>query len=218
MSGEQLSVGELWPAAPGLPPPQSPVDSFDPVMIDHLPEPARRWLIHSITPGTRLAVAAQLSMHGTIRIGAWRRFTAHQVIRPDTGFVWRARSRIAGLPIRGFDRYVNGTGEMRWRLAGLIPVMSTRGPDVTRSAAARLAGESVFVPTSLVTAHWQAAGDDSATENSSARTSTRPHSAEQTLAPIGTEWHPRLLTAAHGRAFSQTQPVGSSPAARNALS
>ena len=57
-------------------------------MIDHLPEPARRWLLHSIAPGTGLARAARLSMRGTIRIGAWRPFTAHQVIRPDTGFVW----------------------------------------------------------------------------------------------------------------------------------
>lgn len=132
-------------------------------MIDHLPEPARRWLLHSIAPGTGLARAARLSMRGTIRIGAWRPFTAHQVIRPDVGFVWTARSRIAGLPVHGFDRYLDGAGEMRWRLAGLIPVMSAHGPDVTRSAAGRLAGESVFVPTSLVSAEWRPAGEDSAT-------------------------------------------------------
>lgn len=43
---------------------------------------------------------------------------------------------------------------MRWRLLGLLPVMSAEGVDVTRSAAGRLAGESIFVPTSLVTVRW----------------------------------------------------------------
>jgi hypothetical protein len=55
---------------------------------------------------------------------------------------------VLGLPIRGFDRWTLGTGEMRWRLFGLVPIASAGGADVTRSAAGRHAGELlVALPT-----------------------------------------------------------------------
>ena len=95
-------------------------------------------------------------MHGEIRLGTrWHRFTAIQVIAPDTGFVWAARTRIAGLPVVGYDGYVDGAGAMGWRLLGLT-VQSDLGACVTLSAAGRLAAEAVLVPTSLVTATWRA--------------------------------------------------------------
>ncbi len=47
----------------------------------------------------------------------------------------------------GLDRLSSGSGQVHWRLGGLIPVMSATGPDVTRSAAGRLAGETALVPT-----------------------------------------------------------------------
>jgi hypothetical protein len=48
---------------------------------------------------------------------------------------------------------------MRWRLAGTIPIVSAEGPDVTRSAAGRLASEIVVAPTGFRTATWGAGGD-----------------------------------------------------------
>ena len=53
---------------------------------------------------------------------------------------------------------------MSWRLAGLIPVMRTSGPDVSRSAAQRAAGEAVWVPTALLPRFgvtWEARTDTS---------------------------------------------------------
>jgi len=38
---------------------------------------------------------------------------------------------------------------MRWRLLGIIPLMSASGPGVTRSAIGRVAGESVWLPSAL---------------------------------------------------------------------
>jgi hypothetical protein len=38
---------------------------------------------------------------------------------------------------------------MRWRLLGLIPVITAAGPDVTRSARGRLAGEIALLPTAF---------------------------------------------------------------------
>jgi len=116
-------------------------EPFDESMLADLPEPARRWLRHAIAPGAPLWQSVVLTMSGEIRLGSWRSFTAHQVLAPPHGFVWAATTRIFGLPVRGFDRYSSGSGQMNWRLGGLTPVMTATGPDVTRSAARRLAGE-----------------------------------------------------------------------------
>ena len=68
--------------------------------------------------------------------------------------MWAATARFFGLPVSGYDRYSSGTGEMRWRLLGVVPVLSAAGPDVTRSAAGRLAAEAMFVPTTFDLASW----------------------------------------------------------------
>jgi hypothetical protein len=95
-------------------------------------------------------------MHGEIRIGAWRPFTAHQVLAPGEGFIWAATARMAGAPVIGYDRYSSGVGQMRWRLLGLIPVMTANGEDVTASAAGRLASEGVLCPTRFQSCRWEA--------------------------------------------------------------
>ena len=38
---------------------------------------------------------------------------------------------------------------MRWKLLGIIPVMTASGPDITRSAVGRVAAESVWLPSML---------------------------------------------------------------------
>lgn len=110
-------------------------------MTAALPEPVRRWLGHAIAPGTPLRTAAELQMHGEIRLGAWRRFTAVQRLTPGGGFVWAATAWLLGLPVTGFDRFTRGSGQMRWRLVGAVRVMAAEGADITRSAAGRHAGE-----------------------------------------------------------------------------
>lgn len=128
--------------------------AFSPDMLAGLPEPAQRWLSHAITPGTPLWQTVQLSMHGQIRIGRWRPFTATQVIAPPHGYIWAATVRVAGLPVTGYDRLMVSSGEMRWRLLHLIPVMTAGGRDITRSAYGRLASEITLIPTAFGTATW----------------------------------------------------------------
>ena len=101
---------------------------FDPTDIGDLPEAARRWLTHAIPAGTPLSRSVQLTMHGRIRIGKWRSFTATQIIKPADGYIWAATTHVAGLPITGYDRYSDGSGQMRWRLAGTIPMVSAARP------------------------------------------------------------------------------------------
>jgi hypothetical protein len=145
---------EALTAPGGLP------ETFDVARVGDLPEPARRWLVHAIAPGTPLWRSVVLTMRGEIRLGTWRPFTARQVLAPPRGFVWAATARLFGLPVTGFDRYSSGTGQMDWRFAGLVPVMTATGPDVTRSAAGRLAGETALAPTTFRSATWRSGSDE----------------------------------------------------------
>ena len=43
---------------------------------------------------------------------------------------------------------------MRWRMLGLVPVVTAVGPDVSRSAAGRLVSEIVIVPTAFRAVTW----------------------------------------------------------------
>lgn len=147
-----------------IPAPPSPLETFDPDDLRGLPVAARRWLSHAITPGAVLSAGIEMHMHGEIRIGRWRRFIARQTLVPGRGFVWSARTRVAGVPISGYDQYADGFGRMLWQAFGLIPVRRADGFDVTASAADRLAAESVLVPPTLVRATWLPTAErDSAT-------------------------------------------------------
>jgi hypothetical protein len=129
---------------------------FNPGMAADLPDPVRRWLAHSVDAGTPLWESVEIMMEGEIRLrGAWWPFVARQVLAPSRGFIWAARARMRGVWISGYDRFSAGTGQMSWRLLGLLPVMSAEGEDVTRSALGRLVGEGVILPTAFRGARWR---------------------------------------------------------------
>jgi hypothetical protein len=67
---------------------------------------------------------------------------------------------VSGLPVSGYDRLVDGEGEMRWKLMGILPVVRASGPDVTRSAAGRLMCETVWLPSMLCGPHVAWAASD----------------------------------------------------------
>jgi hypothetical protein len=144
-SSATFSLSDLWESAP------SGAGVFQPVNVANVPEPARRYLEHAIAPTTRLASAVRLRMHGEIRLGRWLPFSAEQVIHAERGFVWSATVRLLGIPsFRGFDRLVDGEGAMRWKLLGIIPVVTGSGRDITRSALGRVEAESLWLPSVLV--------------------------------------------------------------------
>jgi hypothetical protein len=137
----------------------SPAAAFADAELDGLPDPVRRYLRAAIAPGTPLATAARLRMRGQIRLGRWVPFRAEELLAPHHGFHWAARA--AGM-VGGSDRYAGGQGQMRWRLLGLVPVMRAGGADLSRSAAGRVAGEAMWVPTALLPrfgVDWSAADD-----------------------------------------------------------
>ncbi len=121
---------------------------FDESELDGFDEPVIRYFRAAIAPGAPLARAAELDMHGRLKLGGrWLPMRARQHLAPQRGFLWRAR--VAGV-ISGFDRYLDGEGEMAWKLLGLFPVARGEGPDIARSAATRAAGEAVWLPSSLL--------------------------------------------------------------------
>lgn len=128
--------------------------------LEALPASVRRFFSGAVAVGTPLAAGARLYMRGRIKLGRWVPFRARQLLVPHHGTVWEAR---VGGVITGSDQYVDGTGGMDWKLLGRVPVMRAEGEDVSRSAAERAAGESIWVPTAVFPGHggtWSAAGDD----------------------------------------------------------
>jgi hypothetical protein len=140
-----------------------PEERFEPSRLTLLPEPARRYLSHAVAPGAPIARAVRLRMHGELKLhGAWYPFDAEQVIRWNRGFIWQARAKVKGLPVSGSDRWLDGAGAMRWRLLGLIPIVTADGADISRSALGRVQIESVWLPTVLLEkeVRWSAPGGD----------------------------------------------------------
>jgi hypothetical protein len=145
-AAKPVSLEDLWEFQPTVP----LTVTFDPTSLNALPPLARRYLGWAIAPHTPLASAVRLQMHGTIKLGSkWHRFTGEEVIRWQRGMIWRATTWMQGLPIFGSDRLVDGQGEMRWKLLGLLPVMQASGADVARSGAGRVQGEAVWLPSVL---------------------------------------------------------------------
>ena len=137
------SLREFWDSS------ERETGTFPPPRFEELPSAARRYLRHAIALGTPLANSVHLRMHGHIKLQRWLPFTAEQVIRRDRGMIWKATARVSGISVSGYDRLVDGEGAMRWKLMGILPVMKASGPDITRSAAGRVIGESMWLPSML---------------------------------------------------------------------
>jgi hypothetical protein len=138
---KSISLDALWDSA-------TPAELvFNSAKLDRLPATAKRYLEHAIAPGTKIASAVRLKMHGEIKLKKWIPFTAEQVICWEHGLIWSATAWMNGfLPIVGSDRVIDGIGAMQWKILGLFPVMTASGADITRSSIGRLESESLCLP------------------------------------------------------------------------
>jgi hypothetical protein len=139
-------------------------ERFDPATLDALPPPARRLLAGALPAGTPLDSVVQLEMTGHIKlVGRWLPFTARQILRAGVGFVWTPV--VGGRIIRfvGADACGPDGAHVEFRFHGRIPVMRASGPDTERSAAGRLAAETVaWLPqqiTPQASARWEPIDD-----------------------------------------------------------
>lgn len=155
MAADSLSLHTLWNSV------HPSQHCFQPDTLTEIPETAQRYLMHAIAPGTPLASAVRLKMHGEIKLKTWQPFTAEQVITVNQGMIWQATVRMNGLPIYGSDRLINGTGSMTWKLLGLFPIVRASGDDITRSAIGRVQSESIWLPSIFCRegVSWQASAE-----------------------------------------------------------
>lgn len=154
--GKERQVQRIWRS---LEIPSS--GRFDPRMLEGLPDAAQRYLLHSIRPGTSLAKSVRLDMGGRIRLGRDSEplaMSSYEVLAPPRGYVWKARVGPRQLGLSGFDAYMDGWAEMRWWIAGIVPVVRAGGSDLARSAIGRMLGETIFLPSVLLPsagARWE---------------------------------------------------------------
>ena len=119
---------------------------FDPAMIADLPEPARRYFLYTIEPGTTLYTVANITMAGRFGMGTKAKpnyldMTANQTLAMPDGFVWKMHARRGPMCLSGADSEC----WTRFWLMGLLPVARMGGdPDHTRSAFGRYVAEAVF--------------------------------------------------------------------------
>lgn len=122
---------------------------------------ARKYAKHALPKEINQSTVLKLTMKGEIKLKNWMPFTATQVVRHEVGFVWAAKAKVGPVFVSGHDQFLNGAGEMRWKLLGLISVMHASGKDISRSAADRFAIERVLLPSSLCTEVSRWSGDES---------------------------------------------------------
>jgi hypothetical protein len=151
---DQRDVDRLWTAVAGHGARSSA--TFTPAMVEGLPEPARRYFLRAIAPGTPLRFVAEIDMEGAIGLGdkvdpGYQPMRANQIIAPPHGFVWAPTIGSGAMTVTGADTYVDGEGWTRFWLAGAIPIARSRPTtDYIRSAAARSILEALWVPAVLL--------------------------------------------------------------------
>ena len=141
---------------------------FDIAMVEHLPEPARRFFSFAIAPGTPLFTTAQIEMSGQFSLGTkdaprYLTMAASQTLAAPHGFIWSIKASRGPMHLSGSD---SGNWSRFWAM-GIIPVARMGGtPDHRRSAFGRYAAEAMFwTPAALLLAPgvtWQAIGPNSA--------------------------------------------------------
>ena len=141
---------------------------FDPAMVADLPESARRYFAFTIAPGTPIRTVADIRMTGELGLGTkaepkYNPMSAHQILAPPHGLVWRLKSG----PVTGSDGILPETSWTRFWLFHLVPIVRTSNdPDHHRSAYGRVVSEAAFwVPASLLPSDgvaWEARGLDTA--------------------------------------------------------
>lgn len=136
--------------------------------LQHLPEPAQRYLNYTGVVGQPWIETVRITYAGVFRLGAdkpWMPINAEQVYTTNPpAFRWKARFKMFGLWIvAGDDTYRNGHGHMFGKIAGLFNVFDARGPEIDQGTMLRYLNEMTWFPIALLNDYiaWQAVDDQS---------------------------------------------------------
>jgi hypothetical protein len=132
-------------------------ERFDASLVDGLAEPARRFFLFAIAPGTPLRGIVELEMEGELSLGTRQRpryqpMHARQVLAAPHGMVWDVELGRGLMRASGSDGMVDAHSWTRFWLLRLLPLVrvgDTR--DHLRSAFGRVVAEAVFwAPASML--------------------------------------------------------------------
>ena len=145
-----------------------PRGTYSSVLVEGLPEPAKRYFNYSIAPGSPIVTVVEVEMGGELGLGSiddpgYRPMAAQQVLAPPHGLVWRVKVGA----ISGSDGATPTTSWTRFWLFGLVPVVRAGGDaDHHRSAFGRVVAEAAFwAPAALLPGEyvrWEAVDDSTA--------------------------------------------------------
>ncbi len=154
-------VDDIWNTLGQEP---SGTEVFSEKMVEDLPDPARRYFLHAIKPGTPLATKLQWRWSGEMKPGKtmpWMALTSEQITVKGRGLVRKIRASNGPLMLTAADHLLDGDGRMRISLYGLVPFINETGPDLSLSALGGMLAEGVFIPSSLLPGpHVQIQGVD----------------------------------------------------------
>lgn len=154
---DERSAAEAWTKLARRAP-SAPM-SFDPSMVNGLPEPARRYFLFTIAPGAPLRSVAEIATHGEIGLGTrdaphYVRMRAKQILAPPHGLVWSVDAGNRWMSISGSDGFDAERSWVRFWLMKTIPIVRAGGSrDHARAAFGRVVAEAAFwAPAALLPA------------------------------------------------------------------
>lgn len=145
--------------SPGVARARTLADTFTELEFSGLPEPVGRYFAAAIAPGVALDRSVLVDVRGRVRHRRWVPFRARYQLTRTFDFIGVGHAGELGV---GVERYVGGAAMQHVRLAGLVPLRTASGIQLSRSAAGRAALSALVLPTALLPrfgVHW-AADDD----------------------------------------------------------
>lgn len=133
-----------------------------------LPDPAQRYLRFMGIVGKPVTWSFEAAFSGRFRVDVSRpwapaRAVQYNLIRPSMR-VFLLNLRVAGLPVRAVDSYVNGQGRMRGRLLGLKTILDDSTSETTTGELSTYLSELVLLLPSALLEHdiaWRERDADS---------------------------------------------------------
>jgi hypothetical protein len=182
---------EVWRALAATTRTQPP--AFDPAMVADLPDPARRFFLFSIRPGTRLRTVAEIEMGGWIGLGSkedpgYQPMRARQILASPHGLVWQVQAGSGLMAMTGSDAVFGRDAWTRFWLLKTLPIVRAGGDaDFARSGAGRVVSEALFwTPAAFLPgsgARWEPVDQDTA--RAVVATPVETVAVELTVAPDG---------------------------------
>ncbi len=129
--------------------------------LDKLPLMLRKHAESAGIEGKPAAVHVSMKQKGRLKLSPekkWSAFTVTQYISTSQpGFIWKANL----FPVFVRDKFLQGRGEIKVTLLGLLEVNRSNGPEVDQGAFSRFFGELLWVPAGFLDERisWEETGE-----------------------------------------------------------